>query len=74
MTSEQLTDKRYGYRFGCDGLMSFTEAREFLGRISKDTLYRKIHAGLIRKGTHTDGRRAVICRRSVLEYVSKLET
>jgi hypothetical protein len=67
-------DKQYGFRFGCDGLMSVPQAREFLGDISKHTLYRKIRAGLIRKGNIGEGGRTVICRRSVIEYIATMES
>ena len=65
-------DRKYGYRFGCDGLMSIEETCEFLN-ISRWTLNARIDAGHIRKGKHLDGRAVVICRRSVQEYLSRLE-
>lgn len=62
----------WGYPFGIDGLMSQSQVRVFLGCMSKQTLIRRIAAGLIRKGK--DGpKRVVICRRSVVNYASRLE-
>ena len=65
-----LADERFGYRFGCDGLMTVGEAARFLG-MSRWTLARRIDEGRIRRGR--DGRRVVICRRSVADYVAGLE-
>lgn len=74
-TTELLSeaDKRFGYRFGVDGVMGFDEACTFMGNISRDTLYRRIADELIRKGRHPKNGRSVVCRRSVTSYVSKLE-
>lgn len=65
-------DKQYGYRFGCDGLIGFDEARELLGGVCRKTLYRRIEEGLIRKGNIK--KKSVICRRSLVEYISSLES
>lgn len=64
-------DRHHGYRFGVDGLVSVDDACKFLGNISRDTLDRRANAGHIRKGRN--GRRVVICKRSLANYASQLE-
>lgn len=74
--AEQLSpaDARWGFTFGCDGLMSLEEACDFLGGISVDTLDNRARDGLIRKGKHPNGlRKAVVCRRSVVEFAATME-
>lgn len=64
-------DHRWGYEFGCDGLVSYREARELLGGMSKRTFYRRIAKEVFRTGKEES--RAVVCRRSLREYLSRLE-
>jgi hypothetical protein len=64
-------DRRAGYRFGCDGLLDFEAASKLLGGASISTIERRIADGKIRAGR--EGRRVVICRRSLTEYIAGLE-
>lgn len=64
-------DERYGYQFGCDGVVSVRDAMEALGGVSKATIYRRFEEGLLRHGREKG--RAVVCRRSLREYLSGLE-
>lgn len=75
-TQLEGADKQFGYRFGCDGLMSIDEACKFLGGVSRHTLARRADAGLIRTGRQSDrgSGRTVFCRRSVEEYAASLES
>ena len=64
-------DRKWGYEFGVDGLMSTDEAQAWLGGISRRTLGRIMSEGSIRRGV---GRgKVVLCRRSVIEYAKSLE-
>lgn len=63
---------RWGYEFGCDGIVSIREAAKMLGGVSLTTVYRRISEGLLRHGV--DGGRAIICRRSLTEYIASLES
>ncbi len=65
-------DRRFGYRFGCEGVLTISQVIDALGGVSRATVYRRIDEGLLRKGK--DKRRAVICRRSLREYLSGLES
>lgn len=65
-------DRSFGYRFGCEGVLSIEKAREALGGVCRMTIYRRVNEGLLRKGQ--DKRRVVICRRSLREYLSGLES
>lgn len=74
-STSQLTspaDKTHGYKFGCDGVVSVKEARVRMGKVSKATIYRRFAEGVIRRGR--DGGRAIVCLRSLTEYLSQLET
>jgi len=66
-------DQRFGYKFGCDGLASVSEACELLGAISVDTLERLRNEGRIRIGKFPGRRTRVVCRRSISEYTAGLE-
>ena len=65
-------DEEYGYEFGCEGLVSSTFARSFLG-VSNTKLWRIISDGQIRKRNDPTNNRAKICRRSIAEYVRGME-
>ncbi|QDU15495.1 hypothetical protein CA11_33200 [Gimesia maris] len=75
--SEELTgaNKKYGYIFGCEGVVDYQGAFILLGVSSRDTVRNMAKRGLIRQGQHTgsSNAKAVFCRRSILEYLSKLE-
>jgi len=64
-------DRQYGYEFGVDGVRDYAWAADRLG-VSKRTISRYIEQGRFRVGRHP-GAKAVICKRSILEYVATLE-
>jgi hypothetical protein len=66
-------DKHFGYAFGCDGLASIKETCALLGGVHRDTITAKVRAGFLRKGRHVDGNKAVVCRKSIKEYVARME-
>lgn len=68
-----VTDESHGYEFGCDGLMSRDEVCQFIAGVSVDTLDSLCERGEIRKGKIPQGRKAVYCRRSVREFVRRME-
>ena len=68
-----VADQHFGFTFGVDGLMSYEQACEFLGGISVSTLKRLLEDGPIRRGRHPHGRRVVVCRRSVMNYIADME-
>ena len=70
-TSSTPADRKFGYRFGVDGLMAQEEAIEFLGNPSLSTIDRRVEEGKLRRGK--DKGRVVLCRRSVVEYVASCE-
>lgn len=70
-TAETDSDRSWGYRFGCDGIVSLADAAVMLAGVSTRTVERRIVDGLLRPGKL--GGRLVICRRSLNEYISTLE-
>lgn len=66
-TPETLADKKWGYKFGCDGLRSVVDTAEFLG-VSRQTVYRYISDDKLRAGQN-----GKICFRSVKDYAHSLE-
>lgn len=64
------SDKHYGYRFGCDGLLSRVEVARILGRSTR-TIDRMIAEGTLRRGK--DGRAVSVCRRSIDEYLRSIQ-
>lgn len=65
-------DKEFGYPFGCEGLVDAAEATQFLA-MSRDTLERRVLDGQIRKGRHPGGGKVAYCRRSIREYLGRME-
>ncbi len=65
-------DRMHGYKFGCEGLTTVPEACEKLG-VSRDTLDRLIHRGVLRKGKDPITGRVSICRKSVDVYIAGIE-
>lgn len=63
-------DARWGWTFGCEGLMRISEACRFLS-VSRDTIDRRIAAGKLRKGKQ-DGR-VYLCAKSVKEHAKHME-
>lgn len=70
-TSETESDRKWGYRFGVEGIVSLEEAAAMLAGCSTRTVERRIEQGLIRPGKH--GGRLVICKQSLLDYIASLE-
>jgi hypothetical protein len=68
-----VTDETHGYEFGCDGLMGREEVCKFIAGVSVDTLEDLCDRGEIRKGKIPGGRKAFFCRRSVREFVRRME-
>jgi len=69
-------DKDWGYRFGCDGTMSIAQAAEHIG-LAERTGYNLVYAGNIRSGHPVSGKqtmkKTLVCRRSVDDYLAKIE-
>jgi hypothetical protein len=63
-------DKSWGFRFGCDGVVSVNEAMEHLG-IARTKLYELKNSGKIRTGKID--RKTVVCRRSMNEFLKTVE-
>ena len=68
------SERKYGYVFGCDGLMTYDEACQFLA-VSLRKLYELIDEGRVRKGKLTSSKQGSVrlCRRSVVLYAASLE-
>jgi hypothetical protein len=64
-------DKKWGYRFGVDGIVNTADAAILLGKRSVETVERRIAEGCFRSGK--DHGRLVICKRSLLDYIAGLE-
>lgn len=78
---EKLTasDEQYGYRYGCEGIISIQGAAKFIG-VHENTIRRLCNDGFLRKGKRPYGtenkeklKRVVVCRRSLREYVESTE-
>jgi hypothetical protein len=67
---ESPATKQWGYDFGVDGLLSAEEASEFLGKMSRASLYRLVEQGKIRKGRVN---KIYFCKRSVIEFAKSIE-
>lgn len=65
-------DKSFGYAFGCEGLVSTEEAMQILA-VSRYTLDRRVADHSLRKGRHPGGGRVAFCRRSIREYLARME-
>jgi hypothetical protein len=65
-------DAAWGFRFGCDGTMTRSKTAAFLG-VSLATIDRKLTAGVFRKGKDPDTGSTLICKRSVMTYLERLE-
>lgn len=74
-TITRPADQKWGYPFGESGLMSLEQAAEFLGGVSKRTVYRLAADGRIRVGSVGLGARShsKVCRKSLLLYVKGCE-
>lgn len=73
--AESPANKKFGYVFGCDGVVDYKGASRLLGVSSRDTIRGMADRGLIRKGQHTgkSNAKAAFCRRSILEYLASIE-
>ncbi|QDT94196.1 helix-turn-helix domain-containing protein [Gimesia algae] len=78
-TTEQLagSDEDYGYKFGCDGLLSIKKAASILG-IHANTVRRCCEDGRLRGGKfpvadggETGNGKRVVCARSVLNLIER---
>jgi len=65
-------DKRWGFRFGCDGTCSRRFAADFIG-VSLSTLDRKLSSGVLRKGKDPHTGHTLVCKKSISVYMEKLE-
>lgn len=65
--------ERWGYEFGCRGVLSAEEARVMLGNVCGRTLRRYRAQGFIRVGNRIPGKPnsgKVVCRRSLMEFLA----
>lgn len=70
-TSETEADRKWGYRFGCDGIVNLEDAGKILANASTRTVERRIAAGVLRAGY--EGGRTVVCVRSIRDHIAGLE-
>lgn len=66
-------DRSWGYRFGCDGVVTKREACRLLGDVHERTLYRRIAERVLRKGYAKPNQKRSglrICRRSIEDYLA----
>jgi hypothetical protein len=68
-TNQNEAEQKYGYRFGCEGLVTLDEAAAKL-RKSVRSVYRLIEAGELRYGGKG---KTVICQRSLMDYIAGTE-
>lgn len=75
-TKTRPANTKYGYRFGCDGVVDINKAMEMLGVKSKTTVNKYAEEKRFRSGKHegADCSKGVYCRRSILDYLDSLET
>ena len=66
------TEQTWDYPFGADGLLNVDEACDLLA-VSRDTLDRRLNEGVLRKGKDPVGGRVKIDRRSVMDYLRRME-
>jgi len=65
-------DERWGYCFGCEGLMNASVASKFLS-VSDRQLDRLAAEGHIRKGRMPANGHRTFCKKSIGEFAQKLE-
>lgn len=72
-TMEKLAgaDEEHGYRFGCDGLVTRTNAAMFLDK-SPRTIDRYLAEGLLRGRRDPNTGKVSICRKSMMVYIDNL--
>ena len=66
------TDHKYGWKYGCDGIMGISYVCEYLS-LSNDDVYDLITLEKLRAGNMKLGGekyKVLICRKSVLEYAA----
>lgn len=75
MSTTRAANKKYGYSFGCDGVVNIAGAAELLGVSSENTVKKYADERRFRSGKHEGGEcaRNVYCRRSILDYLDSLE-
>jgi hypothetical protein len=64
-------DDKWGFEFGCNGVVDMREASRLLAEASRSTLTRYAEAGSIRRGRI--GGRVVFCRRSIESFIQNAE-
>ncbi len=64
------SDRRYGYRFGCNGTVSISEAARMLG-VCRDTVYSRIEDDVLRRGEKMG--RPCICVESIRRFMEPIE-
>ncbi|MEQ8852866.1 helix-turn-helix domain-containing protein [Gimesia sp.] len=76
--TESPADKKYGYTFGCDGVVDYSTAARMLG-VCKRTVERYVENQdefkRFRVGRHPGkkNQKCVICRRSLNDYIRSIE-
>lgn len=70
-TQSSAADRKFGYRFGVDGIVNLDDALKMLAGCSRATLDRRCEEQKIRKGR--DGNRVVFCVRSLKDHIASLE-
>jgi hypothetical protein len=74
VTKEQSpAEKRWGYTFGCDGIVTSRAARAMLDLESNETLKEYAERGLIRIGYRIPGVPSsgiTVCRRSLMAFLA----
>jgi hypothetical protein len=71
VSSDKPADRKWGYRFGVDGIVKAKEAQTMLGNLSRSCLDKRAVEGKIRRGK--EGGRTVFCARSIRQYLQGLE-
>ncbi|WP_010587880.1 hypothetical protein [Schlesneria paludicola] len=67
---ETATDRKWGFPYGVDGLLSFEKTQELLGGMSRTSIERHVKSGLLRKG---GSGKVYFCKRSVYDFIRTLE-
>jgi hypothetical protein len=70
-TENNEADREWGFEFGVDGIVNLETAAKMLADASTRTVLRRIADGKIRGGN--EGRRLVICLRSIRQHIRRGE-
>jgi len=71
--TQSPADEKHGYVFGCDGVLNINEAVDLLG-VCERTVWRYVKENRFRTGKHPGTNRLIICRRSLMSYLSGIES